>query len=66
MSAHKGELHDLAVEWLADRANPEKDGGLGIFADTRYCLALTTLLKRVDRAARADERQKLRSKSLTR
>ena len=66
MSAHKGELHALAVEWLADRANPETEGGLGVFADTRYCLVLTELLKRVDRAARAQERKKLRSKSLTR
>lgn len=63
---HSGRLHALAVEWLMDRANPETEGGLGVFADTRYCLALTILLKRVDRAARAQERKKFRSKSLTR
>jgi hypothetical protein len=59
---HAGELHDLAVEWLMDRANPEEQGGLGVFADTRFCSELETLLKRVDRTARADERKKLRSK----
>jgi hypothetical protein len=45
-----------------DRANPEEQGGLGMFADTRHCLALTELLKRVDYAARRDERKKLRQK----
>jgi hypothetical protein len=47
-------LHKMAVKWLADRANPEEDGGLGVFADTRFCLDLTKLLERVDRAARRE------------
>jgi hypothetical protein len=50
--AHRGRLHTVAVEWLKDRANPEADGGLGVFADTRFCGDLTRLLKRVERAAR--------------
>jgi hypothetical protein len=37
----------MAVRWLADRANPEEDGGLGVFADTRFCVDLTRLLVRV-------------------
>jgi hypothetical protein len=45
-------LHKMAVKWLADRANPEDQGGLGVFADTRFCSSLTKLLVRVDRAAR--------------
>ncbi len=42
-------LHKVAVRWLMDRANPESQGGLGVFADTRYCDDLTTLLERVYR-----------------
>ena len=44
-------LHAIAVKWLLDRANPEDDGGLGVFADTRFCIDLTKLLQRVERAA---------------
>jgi len=49
-SVHSGRLHQMAVEWFADRANQE-EGGLGVFADTRFCLDLTKLLQRVERAA---------------
>jgi hypothetical protein len=48
---HNGRLHTVAVEWLKDRANPEEQGGIGVFADTRFCLDLTQLLQRVERAA---------------
>ena len=48
---HAGYLHDMAVEWLKDRANPENEGGLGVFADTRFCEDLTRLLKRVEQIA---------------
>lgn len=48
---HTGKLHNLAKNWLMDRANPEEDGGLGMFADTRFCLDLTALLRKVERAA---------------
>jgi hypothetical protein len=48
---HKGRLHAMALEWLMDRANPESDGGLGVFADSRYCTELTKLLERVERSA---------------
>lgn len=57
---HKGSLHAKAVRWLADRANPETDGGLGVFADTRFCLELEALLKKVDAAARRDCRRKMK------
>ena len=50
--AHGGRLHTVAVEWLKDRANPEEQGGMGVFADTRFCVDLTRLLQRVERAAR--------------
>jgi hypothetical protein len=43
-------LHTMAVKWLADRANTEEEGGLGVFADTRFCTQLTKLLQRVERA----------------
>ena len=49
--AHGGRLHTVAVEWLKDRANPEEQGGMGVFADTRFCVDLTRLLQRVERAA---------------
>lgn len=49
---HTGRLHAVAREWLADRANPESEGGMGVFADTLFCESLTSLLRRVDRAAR--------------
>jgi hypothetical protein len=49
---HIGRLHTVAVEWLKDRANPEEQGGMGVFADTRFCVDLTNLLQRVERAAR--------------
>lgn len=55
-SVHSGRLHQMAVEWLADRANPEEEGGLGVFADTRFCLDLTKLLQRVERAAKRRRR----------
>ena len=48
---HRGRLHTVAVEWLKDRANPEEEGGMGVFADTRFCLDLTRLLQRVERSA---------------
>jgi hypothetical protein len=48
---HKGRLHTVAVEWLKDLANPEDQGGMGVFADTRFCLDLTRLLQRVERSA---------------
>ena len=48
---HGGRLHIVAVEWLKDRANPEEQGGMGVFADTRFCVDLTRLLQRVERAA---------------
>lgn len=44
-------FHKVAVKWLMDRANPEEEGGLGVFADTRFCGALTKLLEKTDRAA---------------
>ena len=47
---HKGRLHTVAVEWLKDRANPEDQGGMGVFADTRFCLDLTRLLQNVERS----------------
>lgn len=47
-------LHDAAVRWLMDRANPEEQGGLGVFADSRFCVDLTKLLLRIDRAARRE------------
>ena len=50
-SPHAGRLHTVAVEWLKDRANPEDQGGMGVFADTRFCVDLTRLLQRVERAA---------------
>ena len=50
-STHSGRLHTVAVEWLKDRANPEKQGGLGTFADTLFCLDLAKLLESVERAA---------------
>jgi hypothetical protein len=50
--AHAGRLHTVAVEWLKDRANPEDQGGMGVFADTRFCVDLTRLLQCVERAAR--------------
>jgi hypothetical protein len=50
---HRGRLHTVAVEWLKDRANPEEEGGMGVFADTRFCLDLTRLLQRVEKAALA-------------
>jgi hypothetical protein len=53
--SHKGRLHDMALEWLLDRANPESQGGLGVFADTRFCLDLTRLLKRVQRMTRREK-----------
>lgn len=34
-------LHKVAVRWLMDRANPESQGGLGVFADTRHCALRT-------------------------
>jgi hypothetical protein len=37
-----------------DRANPEEQGGLGVFADSRFCVDLTKLLLRIDRAARRE------------
>jgi hypothetical protein len=46
-SVHSGRLHGMAVRWLRDRANPEPEGGLGMFADTRFCLELTRLLEQV-------------------
>lgn len=49
---HKGRLHRVAVRWLMDRANPESQGGLGMFADTRFCCQLEKLLKRVERSAK--------------
>lgn len=57
LSQRGQKLHAMAVEWLMDRANPEADGGLGVFADTRFCLELTELLMRVDRAARREARR---------
>jgi len=48
---HQSRLHRMAVAWLAVRANPEAEGGLGVFADTRFCTALTELLEKVDEAA---------------
>ena len=44
-------FHKLATNWLADRANPETEGGLGVFADTRFCSELERLLVTIDRAA---------------
>lgn len=44
-------LHKLATNWLAERANSEREGGLGYFADTRFCSELERLLVTVDRAA---------------
>lgn len=40
MTQHKGKLHKMATKWLTDRANSESEGGLGVFADTRFCLDL--------------------------
>ena len=54
MKSHEGinkRLHKMSVKWLMDRANPESEGGLGVFADTRFCVDLTQLLERVERAA---------------
>ena len=50
--AHRGRLHTVAVEWLKDRANPVEQGGMGVFADTHFCLDLTRLLQSVELAAR--------------
>jgi hypothetical protein len=44
-------LHKLATDWLAGRAIPERDGGLGVFADTWFCSDLERLLATIDRAA---------------
>lgn len=51
LSPDEKRLHSLAVEWLSDRANPEKDGGLGMFADTRFCIDLMKLLQQVEQDA---------------
>lgn len=58
-SPHSGRLHALALNWLQDRANPEMEGGLGVFADSRYCLELTKLLERVERLTKAKLRREL-------
>lgn len=50
-SDHNNRLHNMAVKWLKDRANPEDQGGLGVFADTRFCTDLEKLLRRVECAA---------------
>lgn len=50
-------LHGMAVHWLMDRANPEDQGGMGVFADTRFCMDLTKLRARSSHRTQARTRE---------